>query len=181
VVLQSIQSRCSKRPRYRRRVELSWNWLLVSSIDAQTEYCGYWFRKPALPLARCTGCAGFPRLTDWAAVKPPSESSSSLPFLQSFAQQNLARRPQPADTSHGLLLPSAHAGCGDPLIAGVPSPLRSACRVWLPSARFSPAESGPALFHAGSARGIRPSERSPATRSSGVSTRRRPLAVSLRR
>lgn len=28
-----------------------------------------------MPLARCTGCAGFLRLTDWAAVKPPSDSS----------------------------------------------------------------------------------------------------------
>jgi len=28
-----------------------------------------------LPLARYAGCAGFPRRTDWAAVKPPSDSS----------------------------------------------------------------------------------------------------------
>jgi hypothetical protein len=77
-----------------------------------------------------------------------------------------ARQPQPADTSHGLSFPSAHAGFGDPLIAGIPSPLRSAFRVWLPSLRLSPAESGPALFHAGSARGICPSEHSPSTRSS---------------
>lgn len=77
-----------------------------------------------------------------------------------------AHRPQPADTSHGLPFPSALAGFGDPLITGVPSPLRSAFRVCLPSSRLSPAESGPALFHAGSARGIRPSERSPSTRSS---------------
>jgi len=77
-----------------------------------------------------------------------------------------ARQPQPADTSHGLSFPSALAGLGDPLTAGIPSPLRSAFRVWLPSSRLSPAESGPALFHAGSARGICPSERSPSARSS---------------
>jgi hypothetical protein len=28
-----------------------------------------------VPLTRCSGCAGFPRRTDWAAVKPPSDSS----------------------------------------------------------------------------------------------------------
>jgi len=61
-------------------------------------YCGHWFRKPALPLARCTGCAGFLRLTDWATVKPPSESSSSLPFLQSVAQLDL--RPPAAAGGH---------------------------------------------------------------------------------
>jgi hypothetical protein len=33
-LLQSIQSRCSKRSRYRKRVELSWNWLLVQSVTS---------------------------------------------------------------------------------------------------------------------------------------------------
>jgi hypothetical protein len=61
-------------------------------------YCGHWFRKPAVPLARCTGCAGFLRLTDWATVKPPSEPSSSLPFLQSVAQLDL--RPPAAAGGH---------------------------------------------------------------------------------
>lgn len=51
-----------------------------------------------MPLARCTGCAGFLRLTDWATVKPPSESSSSLPFLQSVAQLDL--RPPAAAGRH---------------------------------------------------------------------------------
>ena len=36
--------------------------------------------------------------------------SSSFAFLQSVAQRNLVRRPRPADSSHGLLLPSAHQG-----------------------------------------------------------------------
>jgi hypothetical protein len=36
--------------------------------------------------------------------------SSSFAFLQSLAQRCLAGRPQPASTSHGLSLPSAHQG-----------------------------------------------------------------------
>jgi len=40
-------------------------------------------------------------------------------------------------------------------------PLRSARRVWLPSRRLTPSEPVPALFRAGSALGIRPSELSP--------------------
>jgi hypothetical protein len=40
-------------------------------------------------------------------------------------------------------------------------PLRSACRVWLPSGRFTPSEPVPALFHAGGALGIHPSELPP--------------------
>jgi len=136
-----------------------------SEFDARRSIAAIGSTNPALPLARCTGCAGFPRRADWAAVKPPSCSSlRAWPFLQSVAQQNPVRGPQPPDASHGLLFPSARAGFGDPLFAGVPSPLRSAFRVWSPSSRLSPVESGPALFHAGSARGIHPSEPSPSAR-----------------
>jgi hypothetical protein len=45
--------------------------------------------------------------------------------------------------------------------AGFACPLRSALRVWLPSRRFTPSEPWPALFHAGGARGIHPSELPP--------------------
>ena len=40
-------------------------------------------------------------------------------------------------------------------------PLGSACRVWLPSGRFTPSEPVPVLFHTGGALGIHPSELSP--------------------
>jgi hypothetical protein len=40
-------------------------------------------------------------------------------------------------------------------------PLRSACRVWLPSGRFTPSEPVPVLFRTGGALGIHPSELSP--------------------
>jgi len=40
-------------------------------------------------------------------------------------------------------------------------PLRSACRVWLPSWRLTPSNPLPVLFHTGSAPGISPSEGSP--------------------
>jgi hypothetical protein len=43
-------------------------------------------------------------------------------------------------------------------------PLRSACRVWLPSWRLAPSEPGPGLFRPGGARGIHPSELSPPER-----------------
>jgi hypothetical protein len=44
---------------------------------------------------------------------------------------------------------------------GFACPLRSALRVWLPSRRLAPFGPVPALFHAGGAPGILPSERSP--------------------
>jgi hypothetical protein len=58
--------------------------------------------------------------------------------------------------SPGLAFPSAHAGHRGPLFAGLPRPLSSTFRVWLPSWWFSPPTPAPALFHAGSAHGILP-------------------------
>jgi len=62
--------------------------------------------------------------------------------------------------------------------AGFACPLRSAPRVWPPSRRLTPREPAPALFHADSAPGIRPSELSPPGRYPSVTTRKRPRTVS---
>lgn len=64
----------------------------------------------------------------------------------------------PTGSSHGLLAPSAHASRGGSRFAGLPRPLRSARRVWLPSRRLTPSAAWSALFHADSAREVRPSE-----------------------
>jgi hypothetical protein len=56
-------------------------------------------------------------------------------------------------------------------------PLRSAFRVWLPSWRFAPSETSPALFHADSALGVHPSEPSPPARYPDVGAGKHPLAV----
>lgn len=111
----------------------------------------------AIPSAAWSSFAGLPRpqLSNRCAL------SSSFAFLQSIAQRYLARRPQPTGTSHGLLLPTAHIRFGGPPYASVPSPLRSAFRVWLPSGRLSPAEPQPVLFHTSRAHGIHPSELPP--------------------
>jgi len=49
-------------------------------------------------------------------------------------------------------------------VSGHAGPLSSARRVWLPSRRLTPSAPGPALFHAGGALGIRPSELPPPDR-----------------
>jgi hypothetical protein len=90
--------------------------------------------------------------------------SSGSAFLQSITRRNLAAPPQWDSASHGLSSPTAHTRIEGRPHASVPSPLRSALRVWLPSRRFFPFEPGPALFRAGSAPGVRPSELSPLKR-----------------
>jgi hypothetical protein len=74
--------------------------------------------------------------------------------------------------------PFSTSGIEGQLPAGVACPLRSALRVWLPSRRFPPFEALPALFRAGGAHGIYPSERPPPTRFPTVSGRMDPHTVS---
>jgi hypothetical protein len=64
----------------------------------------------------------------------------------------------PTDSSHGLPSSSARAGSRGSRLAGLPRPLRSAPRVWLPSRRLAPSAAWSALFHADSAREVHPSE-----------------------
>jgi len=66
--------------------------------------------------------------------------SSSFAVLQSFAQHDLVSQPQPADSSHGLSLPTALEGKEIHCRGLCLGPLRSALRVWLPSRRLAPSE-----------------------------------------
>jgi hypothetical protein len=83
------------------------------------KYRGYWFRDPALPLAIPSALRFFldgprrPQLSDQCIL------SASSTFLQSLAQRHLVSPPEPADTSHGLLVPYSTSGSGGPLSAGL--------------------------------------------------------------
>jgi hypothetical protein len=107
------------------------------------------------------GYVVFHRRTALITLSDQCTLSSSFAFLQSFAQHDLARQPEPASTSRGLSLPSAHQGSEVHFSRASPGPLRSAFRVWLPSWRLAPSEPVPVLFRTGRALGIRPSELSP--------------------
>jgi len=121
----------------------------------------------------------FPQLASPDTFKYPDDTlSSSSAFLQSITQPNLVSGPQPANPSHGLPSPFSTFGTEGPLTAGFACPLRSAFRVWIPSWRFPPFGTSPALFHAGSAPGICPSELSPFARYPAVTDRKHPPTVS---
>jgi hypothetical protein len=66
------------------------------------------------------------------------------------------RRSGARDPSPGLLLPSTLAGVRGPLCAGLPHPLRSVSRVWLPSGRFTPPGAWSGLFRPDGVPGISP-------------------------
>ena len=99
--------------------------------------------------------------------KPDRTLSSSSAFLQSMPQPNLAGRPQPASTSHGLSLPTAHTGSEGPLHAGMPARFGPPSGFGYPLDGLRPSWSSPVLFRTGSALGIRPSELSPRERLPG--------------
>jgi hypothetical protein len=151
-----------------------------SEFDARRSTAVIGSASPALPLVRYTGCAGFPRRADWAAVKPPSCSSlRAWPFLQSVAQQNPVRGPQPPDASHGLLFPSARAGFGDPLFAGFQARYGPRSGFGHPLRGFRPSNPGRLCFTPAALVGF--ALRSLLLRRGGrcVSARRTPLAVFL--
>jgi len=132
-------------------------------VPGPTKYRSYWFRDPTMPLA-IPSAAWF----SFAGLRRPQLSnrctlSAGFAFLQSLT----ALPSRPIATSQHLswaFVPYSTCGTGSPLVAGLPHPLRSAFRVWLPSGRLPPSGPLPALFHAGSAHGIRPSELSPPER-----------------
>ena len=125
------------------------------------------------------GYVVFPQQASPDTFKYPGKTlSSSSAFLQSITQPNLVSGPQPTNSSHGFPSPFSTFGTGGPLVAGFACPLRSTFRVWVPSWRFPPFGPSPALFHAGSATGIRPSEPSPPARYPAVTDRMHPPTVS---
>jgi hypothetical protein len=118
--LQSVRLRCSPRG-----VSAQGRPLGIScpfKVSSPTRYLAYWFRDPTLPLAVS------PAL--WFSLAVPRRPqlsercvlSSGFAFLQSLAQHNLARQPQPPSTSHGLLLPTALEDLEIHLPRALPSP-----------------------------------------------------------
>jgi hypothetical protein len=73
-------------------------------------------------VGRFLGCVVFLRRAAPTTLSDRCALSSSSAFLQSIAQLNLVRQPQPADTSHGLLLPSAHQGSAVHFSRDMPEP-----------------------------------------------------------
>jgi hypothetical protein len=68
------------------------------------------------------GCVVFLRRAAPTTLSDRCPLSSSFAFLQSIAQHNLVCRPQSANSSHGLLLPSAHQGSAVHLSRDMPEP-----------------------------------------------------------
>jgi hypothetical protein len=67
-------------------------------------------RRSHFAVGHSLGCVVFPHKAALDAFSNQCTLSSSFAFLQSIAQRNLARRPQPTSTSHGLCFPTALEG-----------------------------------------------------------------------
>jgi hypothetical protein len=79
----------------------------------------HWFRAPAAPFALASAVRFSADGLLRSQLSNRRALSSTFAFLQSISQRILAGRPQSTSHSHGLSFPSAHAGSGDPLSAGV--------------------------------------------------------------
>jgi len=159
--LQSIRSDWVP-PSVTARAASSRNWLLVQSSKPEAVSPLLVWRAH-FAVGRFPGCVGFPHQ---AALTTVQQSVRTLRVSPSSRvnQPDLADQPQPASSSHGLLLPTAHEGSEVHCRGLCLGPLCSALRVWLPSRRFAPSEPVPVFFHTGGAHGIRPAELSPPER-----------------
>jgi hypothetical protein len=134
----------------------------------------------AIPVRRCLSArpSGLPIRPSWV----DGLVSAHAPLIEfrgpsgRFTDE-ASRTPAGVGASSGLSSPSAHAAIKVRLTRALPCPAPSVLRVWLPSRRFSPSIALPALFRAGSAHGVYPSEHSPRSRSSYIPARPDPRAV----
>jgi hypothetical protein len=127
------------------------------------------------------GCAVFPHFAAPATVKRPMHPLFEFHVPPAYCPTHPS--PSTAVDRHlsWAFAPFSTSRHGGPLNAGLPSPLRSAFRVWLPSWRLTPAEPVPVLSHTGSAHGIHPSELSPPGRYPPVSRTEEPTCRFSRR
>jgi hypothetical protein len=94
------------RPERNRIGASSRNWLLVQS-SWPVEVPRLLVLQSHFAVGHSLGCVVFLRRAALTTLSDQCALSSSFAFLQSLAQHNLARPPQPPSTSHGLLLPTA--------------------------------------------------------------------------
>jgi hypothetical protein len=134
----------------------------------------------AIPVRRCLSArpSGLPIQPSWV----DGLVSAHAPLLEfrgpsGHSTDEASRTPAGVGTSSGLSSPSAHAAIKVRFTRALPCPAPSVHRVCLPSRRLSPSTALPALFRAGSAHGVHPSERSPRSRSSYIPARPDPRAV----
>jgi hypothetical protein len=100
---------CAARRERARIAASSRNWLLVQSFGP-AEVPQALVPRSHFAVGHFLGCVVFLRRTTPATLSGQCVLSASFAFLQSFAQYNLARQPQPVGTSHGLLVPTALEG-----------------------------------------------------------------------
>jgi hypothetical protein len=138
------------------------NWLLVQSFWP-VEVPRSLVPRSRFAVGHFLGCAVFLRRTAPATSKQPahplgefrlpSECCPTDPSPPAAASRLLSWALAPFSTCRA----QRSTRCGQ-----CRRPLGSVLRVWSPSRRLTPSESGPALFHAGSAPGILPFEAFPA-------------------
>jgi hypothetical protein len=158
--LQSLRRRCSPRGVAAAGAS-SRNSCLVQSLEPG-EVSRLLVSRSRFAVGHFLGFAVFPRRTAPVTVKRPVHPLSEFHVPPESCPTSPS---QPAGAGRHL----SWASCSLQHIRKRRStfrrpchgPLRSARRVWLPSRRLTPSAPLPALFHAGGALGIRPSELSP--------------------
>jgi hypothetical protein len=92
------------------------------------------------------GCVVFLQVAWLTTVKSPVQYSLEFRLRLKISEPYLAGRPQPASSSHGLSLPTAHTGSEGPLHAGMPARFGPPSGFGYPLDGLRPSESSATLL-----------------------------------
>jgi hypothetical protein len=167
----------AEQPRYR-RCPCSYRIGISSRVSRLLRQRPYWLSAPTSSLGFPSTLRSFRSRLRRKRLSIPTATLCEFGLRLEQHRRHLVGLPKQGQHLSWALLPYSTSRNEGPLAAGFACPLRSALRVWLPSRRFPPFEPLPALFRAGSAPGIHPSELSPLERHPRVSARMNPHTVS---
>jgi hypothetical protein len=124
------------------------------------------------------GCVVFLQVAWLTTVKLPVQLLSRVSPPSRDTEPDLAGRPQPASSSHGLLLPTAHTGSEGPLCAGTPARSGPSSGFGYPLDGLRPSEPRRFCFAPAALLGFALRSFLLPNGSRGITTRKDPLAVS---
>jgi hypothetical protein len=147
-------------------------------VIGRLQYCPHWFGQSHSAVGHSLGCVVFLQATRPATFKSPVKPSLEFRLRLESHESNLAGRPQPADSSLGLSLPTAHARPEDPLHAGTPTRFGPPSGFGYPLDGLRPSDPGRFCFAPAALLGFALRSLLLANGDRGITTRSNPLAVS---
>jgi hypothetical protein len=147
-------------------------------VIGRLQYRPHGFGRSHFAVGHSLGCVVFLQTARLATFKSPVKPSLEFRLRLESHEADLAGRPQPADSSPGLSLPTAHARPEDPLHAGTPARFGPPSGFGYPLDGLHPSDPGRFCFAPAALLGFALRSFLLSRGDRGITTRTNPLAVS---